>query len=82
MGRRHQAYSSVFHAGKIQWTVGPHEGECFVKVRYQQEDSRCRVKGLGGDRCRVELNEPEVVAPGQSAVFYRDEIVLGGGFIE
>jgi tRNA-specific 2-thiouridylase len=42
-----------------------------------------RVKVRSGGRCRVDLAEPVAsVAPGQSAVFYDGETVLGGGIIE
>ncbi len=37
---------------------------------------------LGGDRARIELGEPFAgVAPGQSAVLYRDDVVVGGGIV-
>jgi tRNA-uridine 2-sulfurtransferase len=37
---------------------------------------------LGDDRARVEFRLPQrAVAPGQSAVLYRDDEVLGGGRI-
>ena len=40
------------------------------------------VQALGGDRARVEFRTPQrAVAPGQSAVFYRNGEVLGGGRI-
>jgi tRNA-specific 2-thiouridylase len=58
------------------------EIEADVQVRYRSRPSRARVVGLGGGRARVELSRPvEAVAPGQCAVFYRGDEVLGGGWI-
>lgn len=56
---------------------------CVVKTRYRQEDIPCTVTPLGEDRIEVRFDEPvAAVTPGQSAVFYLDEICLGGGIIE
>jgi tRNA-specific 2-thiouridylase len=56
---------------------------CTVKTRYRQADIPCTVTPLGEDRIEVRFDEPvAAVTPGQSAVFYLDEICLGGGIIE
>ncbi len=56
---------------------------CTVKTRYRQADIPCTVTPLGEDRLEVRFDEPvAAVTPGQSAVFYLDEICLGGGIIE
>ena len=55
--------------------------ELNVKIRFHHKGARAVVyKSL--DACRVEFLQPQkAVTPGQSAVFYRDRRVLGGGVI-
>lgn len=56
---------------------------CVVKTRYRQEDIPCTVTPLGEDKISVRFDIPvSAVTPGQSAVFYQDEVCLGGGIIE
>ncbi|MGL4276786.1 MAG: tRNA 2-thiouridine(34) synthase MnmA [Morganella morganii] len=56
---------------------------CVVKTRYRQEDIPCTVTPLGDDKISVRFDNPvAAVTPGQSAVFYPDEVCLGGGVIE
>ncbi|MGL4861244.1 MAG: tRNA 2-thiouridine(34) synthase MnmA [Enterobacteriaceae bacterium] len=56
---------------------------CTVKTRYRQQDVVCQVIPLDQETVRVEFAEPvAAVTPGQSAVFYQQELCLGGGVIE
>ncbi len=56
---------------------------CSVKTRYRQTDVPCLVEPLESDTLRVRFEAPQAaVTPGQSAVFYANEICLGGGIIE
>nr|WP_113869027.1 tRNA 2-thiouridine(34) synthase MnmA [Brenneria salicis]NMN91520.1 tRNA (5-methylaminomethyl-2-thiouridylate)-methyltransferase [Brenneria salicis ATCC 15712 = DSM 30166]RBP58410.1 tRNA (5-methylaminomethyl-2-thiouridylate)-methyltransferase [Brenneria salicis ATCC 15712 = DSM 30166]RLM29359.1 tRNA 2-thiouridine(34) synthase MnmA [Brenneria salicis ATCC 15712 = DSM 30166] len=56
---------------------------CTVKTRYRQVDIPCTVTPLGEDRLAVRFDQPvAAVTPGQSAVFYLDDVCLGGGIIE
>ncbi|STO64991.1 tRNA-specific 2-thiouridylase MnmA [Haemophilus parahaemolyticus] len=56
---------------------------CTVKTRYRQADIPCEIQPLDDDTIKVIFDEPQIaVTPGQSAVFYLDEVCLGGGIIE
>jgi tRNA-specific 2-thiouridylase len=62
------------------------EFACRAKVRYRQGDQDCRLKleddGYGSLRARVTFTVPQrSVTPGQSVVFYVDDVCLGGGVI-
>ncbi|QEH44701.1 tRNA 2-thiouridine(34) synthase MnmA [Aggregatibacter actinomycetemcomitans] len=56
---------------------------CTVKTRYRQTDVPCIIEPIDDETIKVIFDEPQIaVTPGQSAVFYLDEICLGGGIIE
>jgi tRNA-specific 2-thiouridylase len=53
-----------------------------VRVRYRHEGARARLEALGGGRARASFDEPtRAVTPGQIAVFYDEDRVLGGARI-
>jgi tRNA-specific 2-thiouridylase len=53
-----------------------------AKVRYRQADQLCSVE-RHAEGYRVVFDEPQrAITPGQSVVFYQDELCLGGGVIE
>ena len=56
---------------------------CEVKIRYRSPAYPATVEVLADDRFRVRFDEPcHGVAPGQAAVCYQDDRVLGGGWID
>lgn len=75
----------VLIAEKINWIAGrppaaPRRGT--VKIRYRAKDAPAEIIPLGDDRAEVRFDAPQRdITPGQAAVFYDGEIVLGGGFI-
>jgi tRNA-specific 2-thiouridylase len=53
-----------------------------VKIRYGHPGATATVNVLPAGRARVRLHVPQrAVTPGQAAVCYRDDAVLGGGWI-
>jgi tRNA-specific 2-thiouridylase len=54
-----------------------------VKVRYATPVTPATVQSLSGNILRIVFHEPQrALSPGQSAVFYRNDHVLGGGIIQ
>ncbi len=66
-------------------TVEGLEGEKRVlgKIRYSHKKAPCTIKMMGDGRVECIFDEPQrAITPGQAAVFYDGEYVLGGGTIE
>jgi tRNA-specific 2-thiouridylase len=56
--------------------------EATVKIRYNHPGTPATIMPLENDRVHVRLHEPQrAVTPGQAAVLYDDDVVLGGGWI-
>ena len=54
-----------------------------VKVRYRAAPVRATIVPAGSDRVEIRFNAPVCgVTPGQAAVFYDRDVVIGGGIIE
>jgi tRNA-specific 2-thiouridylase len=79
-------YSTGLLANQLHWVdrEGPQQAtRCSVKTRYRQKDISCQITPNIDGSLLVEFDEPQkAVTPGQSAVFYQNEICLGGGIIE
>jgi len=75
-----QATANEFH-----WINGaPHEKtfRCHVKIRYNQKEQPATVQIMSADQVQIIFDEPQrAVTPGQAAVLYQDDIVLGGGIL-
>jgi tRNA-specific 2-thiouridylase len=56
--------------------------EATAKIRYNHPGTPATVTPLGQGGARVKLHEPQrAITPGQAAVFYQDDLVVGGGWI-
>ncbi|OHB71193.1 MAG: tRNA 2-thiouridine(34) synthase MnmA [Planctomycetes bacterium RBG_16_43_13] len=53
------------------------------KIRYNHTAAQSEVEVLKGNSVLVQFARPQrAVTPGQAAVFYQDDVVIGGGWIE
>ena len=56
---------------------------CTAKIRYNAQPQPATLLRTGEDQIRIEFDEPQhAITPGQAAVCYDGDVVLGGGWIE
>ena len=69
----------------FHWITGeePHRDfRCSAKIRYRHKEQPATLTVLGDGRARLMFDEPQrAITPGQSAVLYEGDVVLGGGII-
>jgi tRNA-uridine 2-sulfurtransferase len=85
VGTRDEVVSRSCILGEVHWIAGspPPEGtRCSVQLRYRHKGAACGLRVLEGGSVCIDFEEPQfAVTPGQAAVFYTDDEVLGGGWI-
>ena len=84
VGPREELSTPSFTASRLNWLepLGQ-ETAAEVQVRYRSKPVPCTLRPLDGHGVEVRPDEPlPSVTPGQAAVFYRDDQVLGGGWID
>jgi len=72
-------------ASGVNWIEGIPEGprRAHVQIRHRHPAAAATVRALGNGRADVVFDAPQIaVTPGQAAVFYDGDSVLGGGWIE
>ncbi|MGB9079935.1 MAG: tRNA 2-thiouridine(34) synthase MnmA [Desulfuromonadaceae bacterium] len=85
VGERRELATSTLTAARATWSSPPAETEfrAACRIRYRHKPAPCRVAMLADDRFEVYFDTPQTsVTPGQAAVIYDGEMVLGGGWIE
>jgi tRNA-specific 2-thiouridylase len=85
LGDESTLYSKSFEAGNVNLIACENLAQparLGIKTRYLQQESFALVEQTGTDRVRVTFEKPQrAVTPGQAAVFYDGDIVVGGGTI-
>ena len=66
----------------IPFDTPPEEIGASVKIRYNHPGTPATVTPLGNGSAKVKLHVAQrAITPGQAAVFYQDDLVVGGGWI-
>ncbi|MFM9009368.1 MAG: tRNA 2-thiouridine(34) synthase MnmA [Planctomycetota bacterium] len=89
VGPRSEVPEASLVASAARWFGRPPDGpiECFVQCRAQRAAARAVVTPLTADRFEARFGcgpagSPGPISPGQPAVCYADDRLLGGGWIE
>ena len=86
VGHREEAFCRSLVTGPVNWVSRPRPARalhCRVQVRHRQRPVPARVEPRAGGNVRVVFREAcAAAAPGQAAVFYDGDELLGGGWIE
>ena len=86
VGEKRFAFKKRFIVNNLNWIYFDSPPDVFnarVKTRYKGEEREGEIRIIGKDRVEVTLKEEIfAVTPGQSAVFYKDDYVIGGGIID
>jgi tRNA-specific 2-thiouridylase len=75
-----------FTASQVNWIGGdPSSGwiAATAQIRHRHRPASGRVRAIDEQRAEFEFDEPQpAVTPGQAAVFYDGDVVIGGGWID
>lgn len=86
VGPEESLVSHELRAGQVNWIAVEELGaprRLQVKIRHRHEPAWAVVSACGGNEVSVLFDQPQrAVTPGQAAVFYDGDDVVGGGWIE
>lgn len=85
VGRPEDIYARRFRITRCNWIAIPSLDEAIdatVKIRSRFQPAAVEIRPCGDNGAEVTFREPQPsITPGQAAVFYWDDVVVGGGWI-
>jgi tRNA-specific 2-thiouridylase len=83
VGSADDLVTEEFEIDRVNWIARePLNRHVTVKIRYSHPGTAATIEALDDHRARITLHEPQkAVTPGQAAVVYDGDVVLGGGWI-
>ncbi len=85
-GPRNRAFGDEFTVSGLNWIAMDRLTQAMAfkaRIRYRHREAEATVLPLAEDVARVKFKEPQLaITPGQAAVFYDSDTVIGGGTIE
>ncbi len=84
VGEKEHLLSTEFELYEVNWHIPTPEEAITVhcRIRYQHQELPAEVTPLVEGRAKVVLSQPQSgITPGQAAVFYEGDLVIGGGWI-
>ena len=86
VGLKENIYKNEFIVANLNWIAVENliePVEMNVKIRSAHKESEAALLPVDSTRIMVKFKESQLaITPGQAAVFYRDDVVYGGGIIE
>lgn len=84
VGKKNELVCTGLIARAVNWLEAPAaEMDAEVQIRYRAPAVPCGIRTREDQTCEVQFKEAvSAVTPGQAAVFYRGEQLIGGGWIE
>ena len=85
VGPKASLEQTTLAASGVNWIEGAPEGprRAHVQIRHRHPAAPATVCAVGDGRAKVAFDTPQIaITPGQAAVFYDGDRVLGGGWID
>ena len=85
VGTQEELGSRELIARDVNWLSGEIPGEPFrayVKIRYTAKEAEALVTPINGNQVQVQFDTPQRdITAGQAAVFFHEDLMIGGGII-
>jgi tRNA-specific 2-thiouridylase len=86
VGPRDALGRTALTASTVNWISGTPAADwtpVTAQIRHRHRPAHARARAIDRDRAELEFLEPQTaITPGQAVVFYEEDVVLGGGWID